>query len=60
MTDFNFEDPAFDLLWADAMFVAEYGEPDAAAAERHAAEINGGGPTVFLASPEPEAARRAA
>ena len=52
--DHDFEDPAFALLWADAMFIAEYGEPDEAAADRHAKELHGTEPRlVFLKEPAP-------
>ena len=57
--DGDFEDPGFALLWAEAMFIAEYGEPDDAAAERHAGELHAAEPRlVFLA--EPASDRRAA
>jgi hypothetical protein len=57
--DHDFEDPGFALLWADALFIAEYDAPDGKAADRHADELHGPEPRlVFLLDPAP--AKRAA
>lgn len=55
----DFEDPGFALLWADALFIAEYGAPDEAAVERHRDELQGREPRLVFLS-EPGTAKQAA